>query len=357
MRICYLNHDTRGNTGAGQFYNSFSTAVKKIISGVEIEALTSENILYPNKLKLLLALPAIRRVLRRCDLIHALDGWPYGVVAALANIGLKKPFIITAIGTGAVQPFYSWWKRPIMKWAYRKADKVVAVSNSTKKEILKFLPDLKIEIIHHGVDFAKFQSIHAGYQAEAQKLKPYVLSIGSLKKRKGFNYSIEAFAKIAKDFPDLKYVVVGGGPEREALQLLITNYKLQNRVIFLENIHPDYVSALYQNAELFILLSQDDQKDIEGFGLVFLEAAACGLPVVATKNTSAEDAIADGKNGFLVPPKDSAAAAEMMKLILNDRKLKESFAKESISFANSMTWAKAATAYYAIYQNVADTRQ
>lgn len=356
MRICYLNHDTKGNTGAGKFYASFSEAVKKNIPGVELEVLTSDKVLYPNKLKLLLALPVIRKILSRCDVIHALDGWPYGVIAALANKTLKKPLIITAIGTGAVQPLYDWRRRWLMKWAYRRADRVVAVSNNTKKEILKFLPDLNVGVVPHGVDAAKFQMVHAGYQAEAQKLKPYILSVGSLKPRKGFQYSIEAFAKIAGQFPDLKYVIVGGGPEYENLKFKTENLKLRDRIIFLSNIHQDYVSALYQNAELFLLLPQDDQKDIEGFGLVFLEAAACGLPVIATKNTSAEDAVREGKNGFLVPAKDFAAAAEMMRILLTDKNLRQSYGKESVIFANAMTWESAAKAYRAIYQNVSDTK-
>ncbi len=357
MRICYLNHDTKTNTGAGKFYTSFSEAVKKIVPGAQTEALTSENVLYPNKFKLLLALPVIRKILSSCDLIHALDGWPYGVIGALANVTLKKPFVITAIGTGAVQPLYDWKRRWLMKWAYRQADMVVAVSNNTRKEILKFLPNLNIQVVPHGVDAQKFQSVHAGYQVEAQKLKPYILSVGTLKKRKGFAYSVEAFAKIAGQFPDLKYVIVGGGPQREALNAQVSIYNLQERVIFLEHIHQDYVNALYQNAELFTLLPQDDQKDIEGFGLVFLEAAACGLPVIATKNTSAEDAVWDGKNGFLVPTRDSAAAAEMMKILLTDKALRQSYAKESITFADAMTWERAAKSYEAIYRRVLDTKR
>ena len=352
MKICYLNQTLKANSGAGNFYNSLSSAVKKIIPGVQIEALSSENLLFPNKFKLLLALPAIRKVLSRCDIIHALDGWPYGVIAAFANKTLGKPLIITAIGTGAVQPLYDWKRRWLMKWAYRKADKVIAVSNNTKKEILKFLPDLKVEVTPHGVDVAKYQVVSSRYQEQAKKLQPYILSVGSLKKRKGFAYSLEAFAKIAASFPDLKYVIVGGGPEREALRLQVGSWKLEDRVIFLSNVHRDYVNALYQNAELFMLLPQDDQKDIEGFGLVFLEAAACGLPVIATKGTSAEDATRDGVNSILVPTRSSSEAAEAIVKILSNKNLKKSFYEESIKLASEMTWEKAALLYKNAYYSI-----
>ncbi len=349
MRICYLNHDTRTNTGAGRFFNDFSRAVERVIPGVEFDILTSENLIFPNKLKLLLALPAIRRIMKQCDVIHALDGWPYGVVAALASIGLKKKLIITAIGTGAVQPLHRPFQKMLMAWAYRRADRVVAVSNNTKREILAVIPGLPIEVIHHGVDVSRFRNIVSGYEKELDPLKPFVLSVGSLKKRKGFDYSIEAFAAIAGEFPDLKYVIVGGGPEHQNLKIKISNLKLENRIIFLEHIPQDFLAALYQHAELFMLLSQDIGKDLEGFGLVFLEAAANGLPVIGTRDTGAEDAINDGKNGFLVPARDANAAAEMMRILLRDQKIKASFAKESVVFAHGMSWEKAARSYKKIY--------
>lgn len=347
MKICYLNHDSSPSTGAGRFYNSLSAAVKKAIPGVSIEVLTSENILRPNKLKLIFRIPKIRKIFTNCDLIHALDGWPYGVIAAIANLGLRKPLIITAIGTGAVKPLYNPFKRWLMKWAYKRADKVVAVSHNTKKEILKFLPDLKIEVINHGVNFANFQSLNP----TTPYPKPYVLSVGALKKRKGYEYSIEAFAEVAKKFPELKYVIVGGGPERKNLELRIMNYELRNRVVFMDNLPEEELIALYKNAELFILLSQDDQKDIEGFGLVFLEAAAAGLPVVASRGTSAEDAVLDGQNGILVPPRDWKAAAEAIEKVLGDSNLRKSFSERSLRFAQSMTWDVAAKKYKVLYEN------
>jgi phosphatidylinositol alpha-1,6-mannosyltransferase len=344
MRICYLNHDTSSYTGAGRFYSAFSEAMKKEFPDTAIEVLTSENILYPNKLKLLLALPVIRKIIKRCDVVHALDGWPYGVVAILASLGLRKKVIITAIGTGAVKPLYSWWKRPIMKWAYRKADKVVAVSNNTKREIQKFIPDLKIEVINHGVDSEKFQIINSKLQInfKIQKLKPYILSVGAWKPRKGFDYSIAAFREVKKKFPSLNYVILSNVSEDIK--------KTYPDIKFLSNLSEEELIALYKNAELFILLPQDDKKDIEGFGLVFLEAAAAGLPVIATKETSAEDAVLDGKNGILVPPRDHKEAAAALTKILSDKKLRQAMSEESLKFAKKMSWQKAARAYNFLYK-------
>jgi len=168
----------------------------------------------------------------------------------------------------------------------------------------------------------------------------------------GYEYSISAFAEISKKFPNLKYVIVGRGPEREALKLQITNYKLQNKIIFLDNLNEDELIALYQNAELFILLPQDIKKDIEGFGLVFLEAAAAGLPVIGTKASSAEDALLDGRNGILAPQKDFNQASDAMVKILSNTELKKSFSQESLKFAKAMNWERVAQQYSSLYHNL-----
>lgn len=353
MRVCYLNHDLQNETGAGRFFLSLFGEIKKLLPQAGFDILVSEPsnirtsdvdglpILYPNKFRLLSGLLKIRRIFKKCDVIHALDGWPYGVIAALASIGLKKKLIITAIGTGAIQPLYNFWKRPLMKWAYKKADAVTAISNHTKKEILKIIPDLKIEVINHGVDYSKFQQVSDNV-SKFLNLRPYVLSIGAWKPRKGFEYSIRAFEQINDGFPNLKYIILSNAPEEIKTK--------DSRIIFVKNLSEPELINLYKNAELFILLPQDDGKDIEGFGLVFLEAAAAGLPVIATKDTSAEDAVLNNKNGILVSKKDFSEAARAMEKLLNNSGLKKAFSEESINFAKTMSWQKAAKSYILLYK-------
>jgi len=356
MKICYLNHNLESNTGAGRFCSALMNAMKAVAPEVKFTVLTSETgsglrstksyayteeqpVIYPNKFRLLLALPKIRAILKDCDIIHALDGWPYGVIAALCSLGLGKKIIITAIGTGAIQPLYRPLKKWFMRWAYQKAYLVTAVSNNTKKEILKVIPNLKIEVVSHGVDFDKFRRAAEKYE-RIEKLKPYILSIGAWKPRKGFEYSLAAFNEIKAKFPRLNYVIISNGPREKNME----------RVVFFDNVEENFLIALYKNAELFILLPQDVGKDIEGFGLVFLEAAACGLPVIATQETSADDAVLDGTNGILVPPEDYRVAAEALGKILKDNSLSSKFAEASLDFAKRMTWQKAAFAYRKIYE-------
>lgn len=361
--VCFLNHNLDPATGAGNFCRSLLGAFREITPDFRYLVLTSDGsgaadelVLLPaDKWRLLAALPKIRSVFRRFDVIHALDGYPYGVIAALALFGLKKKFVITAIGTGALQPLGRPVAGRLLRWAYRRADRVVAVSSYTARELMREIPDLKITaIINHGVSMDEFSRAPALAEMESleiKKLRPYILSVGALKPRKGYRYSLEAFAEIRKSHPDPRYVIVGGGPEREDLESRIRSYGLGDAVVFFQHVRREFLVSLYRSAELFILLPYDAERDVEGFGLVFLEAAASGIPAIGTVNSGAADAVAHGKNGFLVPPKDSRTVAEAARRILSDSALRQRFSVGSLTFAREKSWLAAARAYRELYEN------
>ena len=113
MKICYLTHDLRHDYGSGVFSRRLIEGVRERI-GCEVVALTSEYsgvayenpILIPHKYKFLWQFLRIRRIFKECDILHALDGFPYGVIAAVLSLGLRKPLVITGAGTGAVLWLY-----------------------------------------------------------------------------------------------------------------------------------------------------------------------------------------------------------------------------------------------------------
>lgn len=360
MRMCFLNHDLKDSSGAGRFGLNLISRLRATDSKTQVLALTSfgcghhleKAILSPNIFKLILVLPRVRGIFKNFDIIHALDGWPYGVLAAICVIGTGKPFIITAIGTGAVKPLYDW-RRLILAWAYRRASRLVAISKNTRQEILRVLPDLKIEVINHAVDAREFQGEpDAGLSIEERAtiagLKPYILSVGGWKKRKGFEYSFPAFAEISKNFPNFKYVICGIGSKPQLTDPL----GITGKVFYFKGVRWPFLRSLYRNAELFMLLPVDDNKDIEGFGFVFLEAAAAGLPVIGTLESSAEDAVFDGHNGFLVPPRNAPKAAEAAIRILADSRLKQSFRAGSLDFVKHMSWTQVVESYSVIYKEL-----
>lgn len=365
MKVCFLNHDLKENTGAGRFglqlvanlgqkYRDFHPVVLTV---EECGHPWESTVLYSNIFRLIFSFPRLRSVFKKCDIIHALDGFPYGVIAAVASVGLGKKLVITAVGTGAIQAFRYPVKGFLLRWAYRRADKLVAVSNYTKHEILKNVSGLDISVINHAVDVSEFsefsnEELSESEKLEIEKLKPYILSVGGGKRRKGYEYSFPAFVAIERRFPGLRYVVVGHDIEHTPAGSL----GIASKVSCFVWLRRPFLKALYRNAELFILLPYNDLGDVEGFGFAFLEAAAVGLPVVGTYDSGAEDAVEHGKNGFLVEPRNSKAAGAAAVKILSDQALKERFSRESIVFARRMNWDKAAGKYVEIYENVTNAK-
>jgi len=353
MKVCFLTHNLKEDNGAGVFSLKLIEAARA--AGAEIVAYATEysgkefERPLPKGIKLLVSLPAIRRDIRRCSVVHALDGYPYGVIAMVAGMGLPARRIITAVGSGAVVALYKFPQSLLLKAAYRTAQRVTAISTFTKNEILKKVPGISIEVVGHGVDTERFL-------AASQSLLPYhyILSVGSLRWRKGYKFSLRAFAEVAKEFPGLHYVIVGkrySEKEFTNLHSLIRELKLQDRVHLLEHVErEEELRALYRHAQAFCLLSQHAAHDFEGFGLVFLEAAAAGVPVVAGREGGVTEAVLDGKNGFLVDPQDTHGCAQALMRIIRDPALRERMSRESSAFAQRNAWKPKLNRYLSLYR-------
>lgn len=357
----------RQDTGAGRFGCELIERFRANAPGTEIRVLTAEEsgfpgelpILYANKWRLIMTLPKIRSIFRQSMVIHALDGFPYGVIAVIASLGLGKKVFITAIGSGAVGHLeHPVWGR-ILSFAYRRAAKVIAISRYTKQAISERVPGLKVEVVNHGVDLRKFSkevdlALSRTEWQEIMALRPYVLSVGSPKPRKGFLFSIPAFAELVSGvsihpkLAKLRYVIVGDVDHGE-IHELISHCGFEQRITVFPKVSQVFLAALYREAELFLLMPYGVGKDVEGFGLVFLEAAAAGLPIIGTRGSGAEDAVGDGQNGILVAPRASAAASEAMRRILTDAALHDKFSRGSIELAGRMSWQKVVERYFEIY--------
>lgn len=349
--------------------------------GAEVMALTTvgsgvpfeKSILYPNKLKLIAALPRIRRIIKDCDVVHALDAYPYGIVAGLAAYGLKKKIIVTAVGTGSIQLLYHhhWPGTQLVKWSYRQAARITAISRFTRDSILRQMPELRIDVINPGVHYEAF-AVKGGEEKDADAritvrgstgenygvddLRPYILSVGSIRWRKGYKVSLKAFALIHEQFPELKYVIVGkryAEKYYEELLRIIRELHLEQSVVILDRVDTfEALRALYRNAELFCLLSQNFGHDVEGFGIVFLEAAAAGLPVVGSIENGIEDAVEDGINGFLVNCRDEKGFADKIMAIVGDRRLHAEMGKASLARAKVSSWDRRNAQYQELYRKL-----
>lgn len=362
-KICFLAHNTRDDNGGG-------VLARQIIEGLSLH-LSAERVILttlPGGLSdslPLLALPwralfmnffAIRGIIRSCDVIHSFDVFPFGVLAWCAGMGLGKKHIITAVGSGSLIPLYSRAYRWLSARAFRHADAVVAISRFTQGEILEKVPGLSISVISPGISPLFFEGKAEPVPADIERQKPYILSVGSLRWRKGYAVTIRAFAKIKKEIPDVTYVILGkrsADKEYAKLRNIIREEGLDDSVLIKDSISDEREKlAWYQSAEIFGLLSQNIGHDVEGFGIVFLEAASAGLPVIGSMGCGVSEAAQNGINGYLVHERDGDAFADAVIRIMRNPKLKKRMGEASRAFAKKHSWNEKIDRYVEIYHGL-----
>ena len=297
-----------------------------------------------SKLTLLNAL-RIRRALAGCDVVHCLTE-PYAIPAAL--VSGRKPLLVTLHGTYAVRPF----TRPGERWwyelAYRRAARLCPVSRYTRSLLPERFQNAKTQVVPEGVEVERFGAAGGGLRAGDP---PFLLSVGPIKKRKGYATAIEAFAKVRAARPDVEYWIAGGTDDRVFLREVegrIAALGLQGAVRLLGRVPDDELVSLYQRCAAYWLLAIDDDLQFEGFGLTYWEALAAGAPAIGTRRSGAEDAIVDGETGYLVEPHDAEGAARAALALLTVPERARAMGAEGRRRVHS--WSSAATEFIRLYE-------
>jgi phosphatidylinositol alpha-1,6-mannosyltransferase len=244
----------------------------------------------------------------------------------------RIPWLVLAHGSDVMHG--GWWYRACMKFLFRRAAGVPANSGHTQELLLSVgcSPD-RIRVIHPGVDEAPFPAL-ADDAARALREKNQLrgrrvlLSAGRLVRRKGIAEFVEyVMPALLRRFPGLVYVVAGGDAtaslahsERllESLRQRVRDVGMSDHVQLLGNVSDAHLRELYYSADLLVLPSIPVQGDVEGFGIVFLEAALAQTPAVATKLGGIPDAVEHGLSGILLDPGDWNGLAQAIGELLDD---------------------------------------
>lgn len=241
------------------------------------------------------------------DIIHA----HFYSIAAIAAILKKKfdvPFVVTEHSSKLNKKLLGISKldQKLAKKAYQSADKVIAVSNALAKN-LKTNFNVDVEVIHNIVDVSHFQYV----RREPKNTFTFV-SVGNLIHIKGFDLLIEAFAEAFKDDNSAFLKIVGAGPEIDNLQNIVNQCDMQERITLLSEVGRDKLERIYNDSDAFVLASRT-----ETFGVVFIEAMATGMPVIATDCGGPSDFVNE-KNGYLIPVDDKRSLVDALKKMRND---------------------------------------
>ena len=148
---------------------------------------------------------------------------------------------------------------------------------------------------------------------------PLMITVARLVPHKGQDIGIQALSMLSRDFPDLRYILVGDGHDEPRLRALAEALGVTGRVGFVGPMRDDELPEAYATSTVYLGASRvDNDINVEGFGISFLEAAACGVPSVAGDSGGVRSAVRDGETGIVVPPTDAdAVTAAIQSLLLN----------------------------------------
>ncbi|MCX6745467.1 MAG: glycosyltransferase family 4 protein [Candidatus Parcubacteria bacterium] len=247
---------------------------------------------------------------------------PMGYIALM----LKLPFIIILHGYDIMNAQKSSWKKYWAKKILSKARYIIVNSHNTQKQVLKLsIPENKITIVYPCPNIKTEQLNEHEKQIIKNELnlhhKKIMISVGRLTPRKGFDKVIEALPEVIKQIPNLVYIIVGNGPDRERLEKLAEDLKVRGNLIIAEDIPNSNLSAFYDLANIFIMPARQIGEDIEGFGIVYLEANLFSKPVIAGRSGGVEDAVLDGQTGILVNPESVQEIGSAILRLFNDPEL------------------------------------
>lgn len=281
------------------------------------------------------------------DIIHAHVALPNGFAGILIKSEYNKPLLVTIHGQDLQVTVYKNDDcREALAKVFREADKIVTVSTKLKKlaETDFGVPE-KLITIHNGISPADVAPRHIDLVSRYAGRK-IMLSVSNLITSKGLDLNIRAISQLSRKYPDLKYLVIGSGPENAFLMQLSRDLNVENQVEFLGELPYDKVMQYMAIADIFSLPSW-----IEGFGTVYIEAMLHGKPVIACLGEGIADVIEDGNTGLMVKPEDVNSLVQALEFLLaNPVKASEMGEQARQLVLEKYTWENNARKYMECYK-------
>lgn len=286
------------------------------------------------------------------DLIHSLFAFPYAICGYRLSNHLSRPLIVGAQGTFGVKPLTQFPEKWLLKTIYNHSQIIHTPSQFTKDHIQKFSnTNTQIKIIPNGIDLKKLQPCSIKPKTFDQSKKINIIGIGALKPRKGFKIAIKAISQIIHKHPNIYYSIAGEGKSREALQSLIHQLKLQNHVRLLGHTPRNNLKTLFQQADLYLHTPTNNNWHFEGFGIVYVEAAAFGLPVIASRSGGVPSAVLHGKTGLLAKESSVKSTSRAIIKILSSPSLYNQMSQNSLTWAKKHDWKLIVRQFENIYHS------
>jgi phosphatidylinositol alpha-1,6-mannosyltransferase len=295
-------------------------------------------------------------------ILHCGRAQPEGISAFLASfLPGGAPYVFWAHGEDISAALSSRQFATTMKLVYRRASAAIANSKNTARLIASTgWHTGPIEVVYPGVDSRRFTPDAARGTAIAAQHPPALtlLSVARIQRRKGHDLVIRALPALRQRVPALRYVIVGGGPERGNLERLAAELGVTDLVFFAGEVPDDDLPAYFAACDIFVLPTRVDASDFEGFGIVFLEAAAAGKPSIGGRNGGVPEAIVEGETGMLVDADDLEGLTRSLLTLAENRELLTRMGTAGRERAvRDFSWEQAAEAVSGIHERIAAARR
>jgi phosphatidylinositol alpha-1,6-mannosyltransferase len=301
---------------------------------------------------------AIRRLTPVGGMVHCGRGLPEGLSARLAQLAGGAPYICWThgeeLGFASSSRELTWLMRRVLAGARA----VIANSRNSERLLIDRwgVAGSKVHVVHPGVDAERF---HPGVDGEAVRARcacdgdVVFLSVGRLQRRKGHDTVLAALPQLRHAVPQVRYVIVGDGPERSALEQQAREAGVADITHFAGAVPETDLPACYRAADVFVMPNRADGVDFEGFGMVFLEAAASALPVVGGRSGGVPETMIDGRTGRLVDGANPAELAAALIELARSPELRMSFGRAGRERAvTEFSWNRAAAEVAALHASL-----
>jgi len=340
----------------GEIYSRLSDIPFALISdGI---AMADYGVRNPRSLMRYLRLAVRLRLASRGMIVHCGRALPEGVAAWISRRVGGPRYAVWAHGEDIGTALTSRELTLLMRRVYADADVVLANSVNTRRMLLELgVAAERIEIVYPGVDTQRFTpDVDATdlRRSLAPNGETVLLSVGRLQTRKGHDVMIQAVERLTRTHHrSLRYVIVGDGAERSRLEALVDQCRVRDYVTFAGEVPAALLPHYFAACDIFVLPNRVDQGDVEGFGIVYLEAAASGKPAIGGRSGGVPEAIAEGVTGLLVSGTDvdelAATIARLMESESSRRALGDAGRARAV---REFSWEAAAARVASIHRRL-----
>lgn len=286
----------------------------------------------------------------KIDLVVTGFAFPDGLIAWLLKRVYNFPYITHFYGVDFLGHLSNPLWRKLIFQIFQDADCLIGCSSYSRDKVVEMgIGPNKTHVVLPGVDADRFYPVTQNKKCQIRQELDLpedaliLLTVSRLVARKSHDSVLMALPRILAHYPQLLYVIVGQGKQKEMLQAIVEENNLVDNVVFVGEVVDRELPLYYQASDLFVMPNREIKGDVEGFGIVFIEASASGIPVIGGESGGTKDAIEHGESGLLLSPDDVKGIASSIIQLLSDRSLMSKMGIQGREMVeNKFSWEKAA---------------